>query len=102
MATRARVAYTRLSLHRLRSLSQPLPPDRAKLACRRSAPGCNDLEILALIAQGLPNSDIAARLFMTENTVKSHVRNAYRKIGAASRSQAVAWAMRNGFAPPEA
>lgn len=77
-------------------------PEQADALGARAGLSPREVEILALIAQGLPNSDIAARLFMTENTVKSHVRNAYRKIGAASRSQAVAWAMRNGFAPPEA
>lgn len=60
-----------------------------------------EVEILALIAQGLSNSDIAAQLFMSENTLKSHIRNTYRKIGANSRSQAVIWALGHGFAPPE-
>lgn len=60
-----------------------------------------EVEILALIAQGLSNADIVSRLYLSGNTLKSHVRSAYRKIGAASRSQAVIWALQHGFAPPE-
>jgi len=60
-----------------------------------------EVEILALITQGLSNQEISERLVLSENTLKSHIRNAYHKIGANSRSQAVAWAMQNGFAPPD-
>lgn len=60
-----------------------------------------EVEIVALIAQGLSNADIATQLYLSENTLKSHVRSSYRKIGAASRSQAVIWALQHGFAPPE-
>jgi DNA-binding NarL/FixJ family response regulator len=58
-------------------------------------------EILALIAQGLSNQEITEKLFMTLNTLKSHIRAAYRKVGVASRSQAVAWALQHGFPPTE-
>ena len=60
-----------------------------------------EVEIVALIAQGMSNADIAAELYLSGNTLKSHVRNAYRKIGANTRSQAVIWALQHGFAPPE-
>ncbi|HEX5087919.1 MAG TPA: response regulator transcription factor [Nocardioides sp.] len=55
-------------------------------------------DVLALIVQGLTNKQIADRLFLSINSVKTYVRNAYGKIGAANRSQAVGWAIRNGFA----
>jgi DNA-binding NarL/FixJ family response regulator len=58
-------------------------------------------EILALVAQGLSNQEIADRLFLTINTLKSHIRGAYRKIGVSSRAQAVAWALQHGFAPSD-
>ena len=53
--------------------------------------------ILALIAQGLTNDEIAARDFLSMNTVKTYIRSAYQKIGVANRSQAVVWAVQHGF-----
>jgi len=60
-----------------------------------------EVEILALITQGHSNQEIAERLYCSINTLKSHIRSIYRKIRATSRPQAVAWAMQNGFAPPD-
>ncbi len=56
-------------------------------------------EVLSLITQGLSNSDIAARTYLSQNTVKSYIRSAYRKIDVDTRSRAVIWGMNNGFAP---
>lgn len=56
-----------------------------------------EVETLALITQGLSNQEIADELFLTINTLKTHIRQAYRKIGVATRAQAVAWCMQNGF-----
>jgi DNA-binding NarL/FixJ family response regulator len=56
-----------------------------------------EVEVLTLIAQGRTNRAIAAELYLSPNSIKTYVRTAYRKIGATSRSQAVAWAIRNGF-----
>jgi DNA-binding NarL/FixJ family response regulator len=58
-----------------------------------------EAEILALIAQGLSNQQIADRAYLSINSVKTYIRSAYRKIGVTSRSQAVLWAVKNGFAP---
>ncbi|WP_017933247.1 response regulator transcription factor [Nocardioides sp. Iso805N] len=60
-----------------------------------------EVETIALIAQGFSNQEVAERLHLSANTLKSHIRQAYRKIGASSRAQAVAWALQNGFAPPD-
>lgn len=54
-------------------------------------------EVLALITHGLPNAEIAQGMYLSPNSVKSYIRSAYRKIGVARRSQAVAWGMRHGF-----
>ncbi|QIG41877.1 response regulator transcription factor [Nocardioides anomalus] len=69
----------------------------AALAAVASSTGLTtrELEILALIAQGLRNHDIAARLFLSINSVKSYIRLGYRKIKATSRSEAVLWAVRH-------
>jgi two-component system, NarL family, response regulator LiaR len=54
-------------------------------------------EILTFITRGISNEEIARRAYLSINTVKSYIRNAYRKIGVNSRAQAVAWGYRNGF-----
>ena len=48
-----------------------------------------ELEILALIAGGLSNKEIAARVFVSENTVKTHSSRVFDKLGARRRTQAV-------------
>lgn len=53
-------------------------------------------EVLALIVAGLSNREIAERAYISINSVKTYIRSAYRKIGVTSRSQAVAWGLRNG------
>jgi DNA-binding NarL/FixJ family response regulator len=52
--------------------------------------------VVSLIAQGLSNDQIAAREYITVNTVKTYIRTAYRKIGASTRAQAVVWAIQHG------
>ncbi len=46
---------------------------------------------MALIALGLTNQEIATQLFLSINSVKTHIRSAYRRIGVTRRSQAVIW-----------
>ncbi|MGC5584665.1 DNA-binding response regulator [Ornithinimicrobium sp. W1665] len=58
-----------------------------------------EAEVVALITQGMTNVDIAARAFLSINSVKTYIRSAYRKIGVSRRSQAVRWGMQNGLAP---
>jgi DNA-binding CsgD family transcriptional regulator len=58
-----------------------------------------ELEILTLIAQGLSNREIAGRLFVSENTVKTHCSRAFDKLGARRRTQAVQLGKQLGLLP---
>jgi DNA-binding CsgD family transcriptional regulator len=58
-----------------------------------------ELEILTLVAQGLSNREIAARLFVSENTVKTHCSRAFDKLGARRRTQAVQLGKQLGILP---
>jgi DNA-binding NarL/FixJ family response regulator len=52
-------------------------------------------EVLDLVAQGLSNRAIAQRLFISEVTVKVHVRHIFEKLGVRTRTQAALWAARS-------
>jgi DNA-binding NarL/FixJ family response regulator len=47
-------------------------------------------EVMNLLAQGLPNRDIAKRLFLSEKTVKNHINRTYAKLGVGTRAEAIA------------
>ena len=61
--------------------------DQAKLESLGITP--RELEILQLIAEGLSNKEIAARVYVSENTVKTHSSRVFDKLGARRRTQAV-------------
>ena len=58
-----------------------------------------ELEILELIAQGMSNREIAEKLFVSENTVKTHSSRLFDKLNAKRRTQAVQIAKENGLIP---
>ena len=53
--------------------------------------GKREAEVARLVAEGLSNRQIGARLFISEHTVDSHVRSILRKLGFSSRAQVAAW-----------
>ena len=59
-----------------------------------------ELEILRLVADGSSNGQLAKKLWVTEQTVKFHLSNIYRKLGVANRTEASRWAHNNGLLPP--
>ena len=56
-----------------------------------------EIDVLHLIAEGLPNSEIGERLFVSTETVKSHVKTLLEKLHARTRAHAVALAFRRGL-----
>jgi NarL family two-component system response regulator LiaR len=62
--------------------------------CQLSA---RESDVVAMIAQGMTNQDIADATYLSINTVKTYVRAAYRKMGVTSRTQAVLWSVSHGL-----
>jgi DNA-binding NarL/FixJ family response regulator len=60
-----------------------------------------EIEILRLVAEGHSNSQLAALLWVSEQTVKFHLSNIYRKLDVANRTEASRWAQINGLLPIE-
>ena len=60
-------------------------------------PTSREIEVLQLISDGLVNREIGERLFLSEETVKSHVRHLLAKLQARSRAHAVAVGFRRGL-----
>jgi NarL family two-component system response regulator LiaR len=75
----------------------PFLADEARVSRLGITP--RELEILGLIATGLSNREIAARLFVSENTVKTHSSRVFDKLGAKRRTQAVQIGKTSGLIP---
>ena len=75
----------------------PFAPDESK----RDSLGITkrEMEILELVAQGMSNREIAGKLFVSENTVKTHCSRAFDKLGAKRRTQAVQLGKEFGLLP---
>lgn len=69
----------------------PPPPEHTDPLTKR------ELEILRLVAEGHTNAQMARMLWVTEQTVKFHLSNIYRKLGVANRTEASRWAQLNGL-----
>ena len=68
----------------------PFVADAARIEALGITP--RELEVLQLIAEGLSNKEMAERLFVSENTVKTHASRVFDKLGASRRTQAVQFA----------
>jgi DNA-binding NarL/FixJ family response regulator len=92
------------SVHAGDTVISDVPP-RARSAVGLDWPGRGEglsdreSEILALITQGKSNAEVATLTYLSPNTIKSYIRTIYRKIGVASRTQAVLWGVKHGFEP---
>ena len=72
-------------------------PFQAPLQELEQEPTNREIEVLQLISEGLVNREIGQRLFLSEETVKSHVRHLLAKLQARSRAHAVAVGFRRGL-----
>jgi DNA-binding CsgD family transcriptional regulator len=90
--------FARLPVSKVTSLDEPFVPEEVELVRLRDLTP-RETEILALLAGGSGTRQIASRLVISEKTVKTHVQNILRKLGAASRLEAAAMAVRSGFVP---
>ncbi|MEU4158668.1 response regulator transcription factor [Actinoplanes sp. NPDC026670] len=80
------------------AMSRPVPaPPRDRLPDGLTQ---REAEVLAQIAAGRTNAEIAAALFVTESTVKTHINNAFAKIGARNRTEAATYATRHSLPKP--
>jgi DNA-binding NarL/FixJ family response regulator len=89
------------------SVTRRLIEEFARRAPARPAPSLADLteretEVLVQVARGLSNAEIASALFVTENTVKTHVARVLMKLGLRDRVQAVVLAYESGLVRPAA
>ncbi|MEV7419474.1 response regulator transcription factor [Streptomyces sp. NPDC089919] len=90
--------FSPTALHRLIDACAPPP------AAAAGHPGLDTLtprerQVLGLVGEGLDNADIAARLFLSAATVKTHVHRCMSKLGLSSRAQAAVLAHRTGLLP---
>jgi two-component system, NarL family, response regulator LiaR len=76
---------------------EPFIPNQQKRADLSITP--RELEVLELIARGMSNREIAAKLYVSENTVKTHSSRVFDKLGARRRTQAVQLAKEFGLLP---
>ena len=74
----------------------PLPMGKAKGFPAGLTP--REAEVLALIATGMTNAEIAQHLFISPHTVKNHVTNIYKKLKVEDRTQIALWAIAYGLA----
>jgi DNA-binding NarL/FixJ family response regulator len=67
---------------------------------RRARLTRRELEILRLVAEGRPNREVAKILWVTDQTIKFHLANTYKKLDVRNRTEAIRWAIARGLVPP--
>ncbi|MFB6397510.1 response regulator transcription factor [Polymorphospora sp. 2-325] len=76
------------------AMNRPAPQPRDRLPDGLTQ---REAEVLGQLALGRTNAEIAAALFVAETTVKTHINNAFAKIGARNRTEAAGYATRHGL-----
>lgn len=83
----------KLFSHIVTPVGAPDPEVAGRLTAR-------EREVLALLARGSSNADIARKLFLSEGTVRNHMTSVFEKLGVADRTQAAVFALRHGLVDP--
>jgi two-component system NarL family response regulator len=89
-----------MCIRKVHSGETSIPPALvAKLAADVSSDPltARELEVLSLLARGKSNKEISANLYITQNTVKAHLRSVFTKLNVLSRTEAIAAASRRGL-----
>jgi two-component system NarL family response regulator len=75
------------------------PEVAARLADRVSSPSltAREVNVLELVAKGMSNREIGAALFLSEDTIKTHLRRIYAKLGVGDRTEAALLAVQRGI-----
>ena len=89
--------FEAVAARRGRGTSAEVIPFQGPLRELEQEPTMREIEVLQLISDGLVNREIGQRLFLSEETVKSHVRHILAKLQARSRAHAVAVGFRRGI-----
>jgi two-component system response regulator DevR len=100
LASAIRQAF-RHSIYVATNARQTMPAASESQEVQEAAPDLTrrELEILRLVAEGHSNSQLARMLWVTEQTVKFHLSNIYRKLNVSNRTEASRWAQLNGLLP---
>lgn len=93
------VYYARGSRPLEASSTSPRQPRSVDLYAASGELTRRELEILRHVAEGRSNAELAKELWVTEQTVKFHLSNIYRKLGVRNRTQASLWAQRHRLSP---
>src|SRR5690242_2825451 len=89
--------FEEVAARRSAGASAEIIPFQAPLKELEQEPTAREIEVLQLISEGLVNREIGRMLFLSEETVKSHVRHLLAKLQARSRAHAVAVGFRRGL-----
>jgi DNA-binding NarL/FixJ family response regulator len=81
----------------LAATAAPAKPEPARPAPTPDGLTQREVEILGLIARGLTNSEIAAKLFLSNHTIKTHINRIFAKTGSRDRAAAIGYAHRKGI-----
>jgi DNA-binding NarL/FixJ family response regulator len=87
------IYYAGARAHASATAAAPAPPVDSRGLTKR------EIEILQLVAEGYSNSQLAKMLWVTEQTVKFHLSNIYRKLDVSNRTEASRWAQLHGLLP---
>lgn len=74
------------------SVYEPIPQTENDLTDQEAV-------VVSLLSMGCTNEEITEQLYVSRNTLKTHLRNIYSKLNVSDRTQAAIWAVRNGFGP---